>query len=111
MTLMLASVANPAEAETVCAGGADILDLKDPSKGALGALDVDDAARIVRSIGKRLPMSAAAGSSGSPSTLADAVAAMAATGVDYVKIGFSPDQATADCARALAPGRSSKEQN
>lgn len=104
MTLMLASVANPAEAETVCAGGADILDLKDPSKGALGALDVDDAARIVRSIGKRLPVSAAAGGSPDlPSTLADAVAAMAATGVDYVKIGFSPDRATADCARALAP--------
>jgi (5-formylfuran-3-yl)methyl phosphate synthase len=104
MTLMLASVATPAEAETVCAGGADIIDLKDPAKGALGALDVSAAARIVRAVGKRLPVSAAAGSPpGAPSSLADAVAAMSATGVDYVKIGLSPDRATADCVRALAP--------
>ena len=40
MTLMLASVTNPAEAEAVWVGGADIIDLKDPAKGALGALDV-----------------------------------------------------------------------
>ena len=104
MTLMLASVATPAEAETVCAGGADIIDLKDPAKGALGALDVSAAARIVRAVGKRLPVSAAVGSPpGAPSSLADAVAAMSATGVDYVKIGLSPDRATADCVRALAP--------
>jgi FolB domain-containing protein len=104
MTLMLASVANPDEAEAVYAGGADIIDLKDPSKGALGALDARVAAGIVRAVGKRLPMSAAAGSSpDAPSTLVDAVAAMSATGVDYVKVGFSSDRATADCVRALAP--------
>ena len=61
MTLMLASVSNPAEAEAVWAGGADIIDLKDPAKGALGALDADVAAGIVRSVGKRKPVSAAAG--------------------------------------------------
>jgi FolB domain-containing protein len=104
MTLMLASVTNPAEAEAVWAGGADIIDLKDPAKGALGALDADVAARIVRSVGKRRPVSAAAGSSlGAPGALLDSVAAMAAAGVDYVKVGFSPDGAGADCVRALAP--------
>ena len=51
MTLMLASVTNPAEAEAVRLGGADIIDLKDPAKGALGALDADVAASIVRSVG------------------------------------------------------------
>ena len=104
MTLMLASVTNPAEAEAVWAGGADIIDLKDPAKGALGALDADVAAGIVRSVGKRKPVSAAAGSSlGAPWAVVDAVAAIAATGVDYVKVGFSPDKAGADCVRALAP--------
>ncbi|HEV7911681.1 MAG TPA: (5-formylfuran-3-yl)methyl phosphate synthase, partial [Methylocella sp.] len=44
---MLASVTNPAEAEAVRAGGADIIDLKDPAKGALGALDAAVAADIV----------------------------------------------------------------
>ncbi|MGH6850270.1 MAG: (5-formylfuran-3-yl)methyl phosphate synthase [Methylocella sp.] len=104
MTLMLASVTNPAEAEAVWAEGADIIDLKDPAKGALGALDADVAAGIVRSVGKRRPVSAAAGASlGAPGAVVDAVATIAATGVDYVKVGLSPDQAGADCVRALAP--------
>jgi hypothetical protein len=44
MTLMLASVESKAEAETVCADGADIIDLKDPQKACLAR-----AAEIVRS--------------------------------------------------------------
>ena len=104
MTLMLASVASPAEAEAVWAGGADIIDLKDPANGALGALDATVAAGIVRLVGKRKPVSAAAGSSlDAPGALLDSVAAMAATGADYVKIGLSPDAAGADCVRAVAP--------
>jgi dihydroneopterin aldolase len=104
MTLMLASVTNPAEAEAVWVGGADIIDLKDPAKGALGALDVGVAASIVRSVGKRRPVSAAAGASiGAPAAIVDAVAAMTATGVDYVKVGFSSDKTGADCVRALGP--------
>jgi FolB domain-containing protein len=104
MTLMLASVTDWAEAEAVWAGGADIIDLKDPAKGAFGALDVRVAADIIRAVGKRKPVSAAAGSSlGAPGVCVDAVAAMAATGVDYVKIGLASDGAGADCLRALAP--------
>ena len=49
-------------------------------------------------------MSAAAGASlGTPWAVVDAVAAIAATGVDYVKVGFSPDKSGADCVRALGP--------
>lgn len=101
MTLMLASVANQAEAEAVLAGGADIIDLKDPAKGALGAVDSHVAAQIVHFIGKRKPISAAAGSaSGKPGDIIDAAAALAATGVDYVKAGF-PRHCAPDCVRAL----------
>ncbi|MGH6801081.1 MAG: (5-formylfuran-3-yl)methyl phosphate synthase, partial [Methylocella sp.] len=104
MTLMLASVTNRAEAEAVWMGGADIIDLKDPAKGALGALDADVAAGLVCSVGKRRPVSAAAGSSlGAPGAVVEAVAAIAATGVDYVKVGCSPGKAGADCVRALGP--------
>lgn len=104
MTLMLASVTSPDEAEAVWAGGADIIDLKDPAKGALGALETGLAASIVRSVGKRRPVSAAAGSSmDAPERLVEAVAAMAGTGADYVKIGVSPDWKGADCVRAMAP--------
>jgi|SRR5579875_181824 dihydroneopterin aldolase len=104
MTLMLASVTSPAEAEAVWSGGADIIDVKDPAKGALGALDAKVVAGIVRAVGKRKPVSAAAGSSfgAPPQGLMDCVAAMAAAGADYVKIGFSPDGTSADCVRALA---------
>ena len=38
MTLMLASVADAAEAEIALIEGADILDLKNPADGPLGAL-------------------------------------------------------------------------
>jgi len=102
MTLMLASVTSPAEAEMVSAGGADIIDLKDPAKGALGALDTGVSAHIVRLVGKRKPVSAAAGAAdGGPREVVDAVAAVAATGVDYVKVAISRDRAAADCVRAL----------
>ena len=39
MTLFLASVRDVAEAETALLAGADIIDLKDPAQGALGAVD------------------------------------------------------------------------
>ena len=43
MTRMLASVADAAEAEAVLQLGADIVDLKDPRRGALGAVSLDAA--------------------------------------------------------------------
>jgi len=102
MTLMLASVKSKAEAETVWAGGADIIDLKDPAKGALGALDSAVAAEIVRAFGKCRPVSAAAGATnGAPGAVVAAVVAAAATGADYIKIGVGPEGAAADCVRAL----------
>lgn len=104
MALMLASVTNPAEAEAVWAGGVDIIDLKDPAKGALGALDLRIVADIVRAVGKRKLVSAAAGDSLTPiEAIIDAVVTMAASGVDYVKVGFSSDRAGADCIRGLGP--------
>jgi dihydroneopterin aldolase len=102
MTLMLASVTNQAEAEAVSAGGADIIDLKDPAKGALGALATGEVAHIVRLLGKSKALSAAAGSTGATADeVADAVAAMAATGVDFVKVALSREQPAADCVRSL----------
>ena len=61
MTRMLASVTGPAEAETAVAGGADIIDLKDPSRGALGAVPVATVARTVIAIRGRRETSAVTG--------------------------------------------------
>lgn len=102
MTLMLASVTSPAEAETVRACGADIIDMKDPSDGALGALDPSVAAEIVaRLAGHKLVSAAAGASHESPEAALVAAGAMAATGADYVKVGLSTDQIGADSIRAL----------
>ena len=47
MTGMLASVATLAEARLVEESGVDIIDLKNPAEGALGALPLAEVVRIV----------------------------------------------------------------
>jgi dihydroneopterin aldolase len=61
MTLFLASVRDAAEAEMALACGADIIDLKDPSQGALGAVSLDAIASTVRCVAGRAPVSATIG--------------------------------------------------
>jgi (5-formylfuran-3-yl)methyl phosphate synthase len=91
MTGMLASVGMLEEAEQVLWAGADIIDIKAPAAGALGALPTQDVKAIVRRIGSQRPVSATIGDLPLiPETIADAVEAMAATGVDFIKIGFFP---------------------
>ncbi|MFZ4704166.1 MAG: (5-formylfuran-3-yl)methyl phosphate synthase [Candidatus Methylumidiphilus sp.] len=91
MTGMLASVENLAEALLVLDIGVDIIDLKSPSAGSLGALPVETVGNIVQAVAGRLPISATIGDlSMNPPSVFDAVAAMAGAGVDYVKIGFFP---------------------
>jgi dihydroneopterin aldolase len=104
MSLMLASVTNATEAEMALAGGADLIDLKDPSQGAFGALPLDVIRQCVKLIARRRPVSAVAGDLPmDPAGLADAVNVMAETGVDYMKIGFRPSPALEACVEALAP--------
>src|SRR5688572_9418128 len=98
MTLFLASVRDSGEAETALAAGADIIDLKDPSRGALGALALDDIASCVRHVGGRAPVSATIGDLPMRGEVVrDAVRATAATGIDYVKLGLFPDGDARSC--------------
>jgi dihydroneopterin aldolase len=104
MTLLLASVTGEGEAEIALRHGADIIDLKDPAKGALGALDPAAVRAAVASIAGRRPVSAVTGDLPmQPEPIAAAAAAMADAGVDYVKVGLFPDAKREDCIRALAP--------
>jgi len=92
MTGMLASVNSIAEAVLVLNAQVDIIDLKQPERGALGALDTDVVRQIVAEIAGRCPVSATVGDLPmQPELVFNAVKAMAHTGVDYVKIGFFPD--------------------
>jgi (5-formylfuran-3-yl)methyl phosphate synthase len=103
MTRMLASVTGPEEAEIALAAGADLIDLKDPSRGALGAQPVSVVRETVAAVAGRRPISAVTGDLPmQPPAVLAAATAMAETGVDYVKVGIFPGGDAAACIRALA---------
>jgi (5-formylfuran-3-yl)methyl phosphate synthase len=90
--LLLASVLGPEEADTALREGADVLDLKNPREGSLGACTPAVLRAVVRlrDAGPRRPrVSAALGDATNlPGTFALAAAGAAACGVDYVKVGL-----------------------
>ncbi|HEY8095710.1 MAG TPA: (5-formylfuran-3-yl)methyl phosphate synthase, partial [Methylobacter sp.] len=91
MTGMLASVNSVEEALQALSANVDIIDLKQPSLGALGALETGLVKSIVDEVSGRCPVSATVGDLPmQPEIVYQAVKAMAETGVDYVKIGFFP---------------------
>jgi FolB domain-containing protein len=103
MTLLLASVTGPEEAEIADRHGADIIDLKDPRRGAFGAVAPDAVTATLAVIGGRRPISAVAGELAmEPDRIVRAAAALADAGVDYVKVALFPEPRREDCVRALA---------
>lgn len=98
----LASVMNADEAEIALAGGADIIDCKDPASGALGALPASTVRDIVKRIDRRLAVSATVGDlPPDPEVMSAAAIAMAQTGVDVVKIGFFGNEDVRDAISAV----------
>ena len=92
MTGMLASVKNLAETQIVLNETVDIIDLKQPELGALGALPIELVAEIVAEIDNRLLVSATVGDLPMDTQIIlNAVCDMTKTGVDFVKIGFFPN--------------------
>lgn len=87
MTRMLASVANSAEAGAVLQLGADVVDLKDARRGALGALSPETAREAIAAVAGRCETSAALGDPPyDGEALLAGARALAAMGVDYVKL-------------------------
>jgi dihydroneopterin aldolase len=87
MTRMLASVANAAEAGVVVQLGADVIDLKDARRGALGAVSLDTARQAIAAVAGRSETSAALGDPPyNEEGLLEGARALAAMGVDYVKL-------------------------
>ncbi|TJW10948.1 MAG: hypothetical protein E5W82_18800 [Mesorhizobium sp.] len=104
MTRMLGSVTGVDEAEIALSGGVDIIDLKDPKAGALGAVSTETIRRTLSLIGGRAPVSAVCGDLPmEPETIRAKAEEIATTGVDYVKIGFFPSTNVSTCAEALEP--------
>jgi dihydroneopterin aldolase len=104
MTMFLASVKDTQEARVVLDRGADVIDIKDPGNGALGAAADTIIREIVALIDGRRPTSAVTGDLPmEPELIASAAARCAGAGVDYVKVGlFGRDRQRAhDCLKAL----------
>lgn len=59
--LLLVSVRNANEAREAVSGGADIIDVKEPDRGPLGAADPNTLQEIAREVGIQKPLSAAMG--------------------------------------------------
>ena len=98
----LASVTTADEALQALAAGADIIDAKDPSKGALGALDPHIIGDIVAAIAGRSAVSATIGDLPTePDLMCAAAVSTAATGVGFVKAGFFGDSDPREAIAAL----------
>lgn len=103
MTGMLASVSSLTEAKLVASCQVDIIDLKQPAQGALGALNLEDVESIVNVLPSNTCISATVGDLPMQADiLFDAVQAMASTSVDYIKIGFFPGGDWQACLESLA---------
>jgi dihydroneopterin aldolase len=104
MTGMLASVTDATEAEVALQAGADLIDCKDPRSGALGALPVSVIDAIRRQVAGRRPVSATVGDLPTVATeLVPAVQRIAATGVDFVKLGLFRTAGIDSLLDALSP--------
>jgi len=90
----LVSVRSPEEARLALAGGADIIDVKEPSGGVLGAAPLSATRAIVAAVDGARPVSATVGDCALEQA-AGRIMATARTGVDYVKIGLFGDAAAA----------------
>jgi dihydroneopterin aldolase len=102
MTRFLASVSSIEEAEVVLDQGADIVDLKAPADGVLGALPSEVMRGVVDHVAGRRPVSAATGDLfPDPDIVRLAVRESRAAGVDIVKVGLFEQTGRSELLRAL----------
>ena len=86
---LLVSASNAADAAAALAGGADIVDAKDPSAGALGMVTIGVLHEILATVAAVRPVSAALGDADDAAALEHRVRSRAVDGVTFVKIGFA----------------------
>jgi len=86
---LLVSVAHATDAAAALAGGADLIDAKDPTGGALAAVTPDTFAAIVAAIAGARPVTAALGNAIDEDTVERAARDFGQAGARFVKIGFA----------------------
>jgi uncharacterized protein (UPF0264 family) len=86
---LLVSVANAEEAAAAVAGGADLIDAKDPTLGALTAVSEEVFATIHAAVAGARPVTAALGNASDEDAIENDARAFAGAGARYVKVGFA----------------------
>jgi (5-formylfuran-3-yl)methyl phosphate synthase len=103
---LLVSVVSAQEARRALAGGADIIDVKDPGEGALGAPSPRVLEEVVRVVGGAAPVSVALGDLPNlPHTAALAARGAVLSGADYVKVGLRGVRQLDDAAAVMCAVR------
>ena len=103
---LLVSVVDAAEARLAVAGGVDIVDVKNPAEGSLGAPAPGVIAQVRDVVPAELPLSAALGDLPClPGTAALAALGAARSGAAYVKLGLWGAAGTEDAAAVLRAAR------
>jgi hypothetical protein len=108
MTRLLVSVRSAAEADLALRAGVDLIDIKEPARGALGPADPRVIQQVVQVVRGRVPVSAALGELAAG---LGTLPAGAARGVRYAKLGLAGCAAAATwpaawtrCLRELPAG-------
>ena len=99
---LLVSVRNAEEAASALAGGADVIDAKDPEAGTLGAVAVQVFREIRTLVGDARPVTAALGDASDAAAIERAARVSAEAGARFVKVGFAGIGSTATIADILA---------
>ncbi len=103
---LLVSVTDAAEARLAVAGGVDIVDVKNPAEGSLGAPAPGVIAQVRDVLPAELPLSAALGDLPClPGTAALAALGAARSGAAYVKLGLWGASGAADAVAVLRAAR------
>ena len=112
---LLVSVRSAAEAVAALAGGADVIDAKDPLAGALGAVSVEVLREISTTVAGVRPVTAALGDATDEARVERHARVFAGAGAALVKIGFAGiacaervEALTAAAVRGAAAGRRSQ---
>jgi uncharacterized protein (UPF0264 family) len=99
---LLVSVVDASEARLALAGGVDVVDVKNPAEGSLGAPAPGVIADVRAALPAELPLSAAIGDLPClPGTAALAALGAARSGAAYVKLGLWGAETTGEAAAAL----------
>ena len=98
---LLVSVSNPVEAAAALAGGAEIIDAKDPLRGALGPVTLQTITQIRDVCLGHAPLTAALGDNSPDEDIEASAAAFAGAGASMVKVGFARNVAPSEIEAAL----------